>query len=238
MKLKDLFYASPKSTDKWSRYFDVYQRYLEKYEGKNITFVEVGVQNGGSMEMWSKFFGSESKLYGIDISSDCLKLKYDNPNVHIVIGDQEKPEFWDKTLPLIGPIDVFIDDGGHTMRQQIVTFEKVWSQIKRNGVYICEDTHTSYFDHRFEQYWGGAYKRESTFLEYAKDFVDILHLKKTDQYIHLLGQDVSNIIKENKNLSSKEFAHDLSSIHFYDSMVVIEKDEIVPMERIVHAGVI
>lgn len=184
--------------------------------------------------MWSKFFGSESKLYGIDVDIHCANLKYDNPNVNIIIGDQESSVFWDKILPSIGPIDVFIDDGGHTMRQQIVTFEKVWSQIKRNGVFICEDTHTSYFN----DYWGGGYKKQSTFLEYTKDFVDILHLKKTDQYIHLLGQDVSNIIKENKNLSSKEFAHDLSSIHFYDSMVVIEKDEIVPMERIVHAGVI
>ena len=234
MKLKDLFDSSPKSTDKWSRYFDVYQRYLEKYEGKNITFIEVGVQNGGSMEMWSKFFGPESKLYGIDISNDCLKLKYDNPNVKILVGDQENPDFWDEILPSIGPIDVFVDDGGHTMSQQIVTFEKVWSKIKRNGVYICEDTHTSYFD----DYWGGKYKKEDTFIEYAKDFVDILNLKKTDQYIHLLGQNISNVIKTEENLVKKEFAHDLSSIHFYDSMVVIEKDEIVPMERIVHYGVI
>lgn len=233
MKLKDLFDASPKITDKWSRYFDVYQRYLEKYEGKNITFVEVGVQNGGSLEMWSKFFGPESKLYGIDISESCLNLKYDNPNIKIIIGDQENPEFWDKTLPAIGPIDVFIDDGGHTMGQQIVTLEKVWTQIKRNGVFICEDTHTSYFN-----IWGGGYKKHNSFLEYTKDFVDILHLKNTEQYNILLGSDISSIIKNNTNLSKKEFAHDLSSIHFYDSMVVIEKDEIVPMERIVHMGVI
>lgn len=233
MKLKDLFDASPKSTDKWARYFDVYQRYLEKYEGKNITFIEVGVQNGGSMEMWSKFFGPESKLYGIDIDPKCANLQYDNPNINIIIGDQESKEFWNNLLPSIGPIDVFIDDGGHTMGQQIVTFEKVWSQIKRNGVYICEDTHTSYF-----QNFNSSYKASNSFIEYAKDFVDILHLKNTDQYSFLINQDISSIIKTNEKLAKKEFAHDLSSIHFYDSMVVIEKDEIVPMERIVHKGII
>jgi hypothetical protein len=233
MKLKDLFDSSPKSTDKWSRYFDVYQRYLEKYEGKNITFIEVGVQNGGSMEMWSKFFGPESKLYGIDIDPKCAELKYDNPNVNIIIGDQESKEFWDTILPSIGPIDVFIDDGGHFIPQQIVTFEKVWNKIKRNGVYICEDTHTSYF-----QRFNSSYKSQNSFIEYAKDFADILHLKKTDQYNSLIGENISNIIRSNENLVKKEFAHDLSSIHFYDSMIVIEKDEIVPMERIVHAGVI
>jgi len=233
MKLKDLFNSSPKSTDKWSRYFDVYQRYLEKYEGKNITFIEVGVQNGGSMEMWSKFFGPESKLYGIDIDLNCANLQYDNPNINIIIGDQESKEFWNKTLPSIGPIDVFIDDGGHTMGQQIVTFEKVWSQIKKNGVYICEDTHTSYF-----QNFNSSYKSPNSFIEYAKDFADILHLKNTDQYSFLINQDISDVIKTNEKLAKKEFAHDLSSIHFYDSMVVIEKDEIVPMERIVHKGII
>ena len=233
MKLKDLFDSSPKSTDKWSRYFDVYQRYLEKYEGKNITFIEVGVQNGGSMEMWSKFFGPESKLYGIDIDPKCAELKYDNPNVNIIIGDQESKEFWDTILPSIGPIDVFIDDGGHFIPQQIVTFEKVWNKIKKNGVYICEDTHTSYF-----QRFNSSYKSQNSFIEYAKDFADILHLKKTDQYNSLIGENISNIIRSNENLVKKEFAHDLSSIHFYDSMIVIEKDEIVPMERIVHAGVI
>jgi 23S rRNA U2552 (ribose-2'-O)-methylase RlmE/FtsJ len=233
MKLKDLFDSSPKSTDKWSRYFDVYQRYLEKYEGKNITFIEVGVQNGGSMEMWSKFFGPESKLYGIDIDPKCAELKYDNPNVNIIIGDQESKEFWDTILPSIGPIDVFIDDGGHFIPQQIVTFEKVWNKIKKNGVYICEDTHTSYF-----QRFNSSYKSQNSFIEYAKDFADILHLKKTDQYNSRIGENISNIIRSNENLVKKEFAHDLSSIHFYDSMIVIEKDEIVPMERIVHAGVI
>lgn len=233
MKLKDLFYLSPKSTDKWSRYFGVYQRYLEKYEGKNITFIEVGVQNGGSMEMWSKFFGPESKLYGIDIDPKCAELKYDNPNVNIIIGDQESKEFWDTILPSIGPIDVFIDDGGHFIPQQIVTFEKVWNKIKKNGVYICEDTHTSYF-----QRFNSSYKSPNSFIEYAKDFADILHLKKTDQYNSLIGENISNVIQSNENLVKKEFAHDLSSIHFYDSMIVIEKDEIVPMERIVHAGVI
>jgi hypothetical protein len=231
MNLIDLFYESPKFSDKWSRYFDVYQRYLEKYEGKNITFVEVGVQNGGSLEMWSKFFGSESKLCGIDVDPKCLNLKYDNPNVHIILGDQENSSFWDDFLAHLGPIDVFIDDGGHFMKQQINTFEKVWPKIKKNGVYICEDTHTSYFES-----YNAGYKEPSSFIEYSKDFVDILHLTDTKMYEEIIGVNYNHIINSHENLVKKKFAWDLSSIHYYDSMVVIEKNEIVKMERKNNSG--
>jgi hypothetical protein len=229
MKLRDIFDTLPKSSDKWSRYFDVYQRYLEKYEGKEITFVEVGVHKGGSLDMWTKFFGSHSLLCGIDVDRDCLNLKYDNPNVNVILGDQGNPAFWDDFLSQIGPIDVFIDDGGHYMDQQILTFEKVWPKIKKNGVYICEDTHSSYFKH-----FNSSYKDPNSFIEYSKDFVDILHLTDTKMYEEIINVNYDHVINTNENLVKKKFAWDLSSIHFYDSMVVIEKDERVPMERIIH----
>lgn len=224
MKLRNLFYSTPKSSVKWSRYFDVYQRYLEKYEGKNITFIEVGVQDGGSLEMWSKFFGPDSKIYGIDIDPKCADLVYDNPNIKIIIGDQESPEFWDKTLKEIGPIDAIVEDGGHTMQQQIVSFEKVFPVIKFGGVYICEDTHTSYFHTH-----NGGYRNPNTFIEYSKDFIDILHLADTSMYGSVGQSNLNHVINGHKNLVTKKFAYDLSSIHYYDSMVIIEKDERVKM---------
>ena len=225
MNLIDLFYTSTKGSDKWNRYFDVYQRYLEKYEGKNITFVEVGIAEGGSLEMWSKFFGPESKLYGIDINPNCARLEY-SPNVKVIIGDQGDPNFWNNILKDIGPIDAFLDDGGHQMNQQIVTFESVWPSLKTNGVYLCEDTHTSYFEN-----YNSRYKNPDSFIEYSKDFVDILHLKETSIYVN---DGIVNPlpIRYDQRLAPKKFAHDISSVHFYDSMVVFEKNERSDMARI------
>ncbi|MDD2810530.1 hypothetical protein, partial [Rhodoferax sp.] len=37
---------------KWVDYFDVYHRAFDRYRGKPITFLEIGVQNGGDMHMW------------------------------------------------------------------------------------------------------------------------------------------------------------------------------------------
>ena len=56
-----------------------------------------------------------------------------------MIGDQADPEFWERFLSEVPKIDVFIDDGGHTVRQQVRTFESVFAHIERGGVYLCED---------------------------------------------------------------------------------------------------
>jgi hypothetical protein len=51
-------------------------------------------------------------------------------------------------------VDILIDDGGHTMKQQIVTFEVLFDHVKQDGVYLVEDLHPSYWKE-----FGGGYKR-------------------------------------------------------------------------------
>ena len=76
-----------KTTDKWERYIDAYDAVLVPYSQKEITLVEIGIQNGGSLEVWSKFFPNFRKIIGCDINPDCHKLTYDNPNIHVIVGD-------------------------------------------------------------------------------------------------------------------------------------------------------
>ena len=44
-----------------------------------------------------------------------------------------------------GPFDIVIDDGGHTMRQQIRSIETLFPLLADGGVYLVEDCHTSYW---------------------------------------------------------------------------------------------
>src|SRR4051812_8731031 len=37
---------------KWLHYFDIYHRHLERFVGKPVTIVEIGVYSGGSLSMW------------------------------------------------------------------------------------------------------------------------------------------------------------------------------------------
>lgn len=203
-KLEQIFKESKLSSDKWQPYFDVYERHLERFVRTPIHLVEVGVQKGGSLEMWGKYF-NQAKITGIDIDPECSQLQYDNPNIQVAIGDQGSQSFWDGFLSASSPIDVFIDDGGHYMDQQILTFEAVFPKLNMNGIYICEDCHTSYMSHN-----GGGYKVKTSFIEYAKSLVDVMHYDWKQEY-------------DTEWERRTKLAKGLTSVHFYDSIVVFEK---------------
>jgi hypothetical protein len=187
-------------SDKWTSYFEVYDRYFSKFKDKaSAIFMEVGIMYGGSIQMWRKFFGDSATIYGIDINPNVKNMQL--PANNIFIGDQSNPAFWDDTLLDIPYIDCFLDDGGHTMEQQIVTLKKVWPKISHGGVYICEDLHTSYWNE-----YGGGYKNADSMIEFSKKLIDVINEQHLRNSLDS-GIDVSNI----------------ESVHFYDSMLVIIK---------------
>lgn len=189
-----------KQIRKWQHYFDVYDRYFSAYRGKPIHILEIGVSDGGSLQMWKAYFGPQAKIYGVDIDPACKALE--EPGIEIFIGSQTDKEFLRKIKSSIPQLDILIDDGGHTMRQQIVTFEELFGHVKADGVYLIEDLHTSYWAN-----YGGGSKRRGTFIEYSKHFIDQLNAFHTRQ----------------SSLKITDFTRSVDSLHYHDSILVIEK---------------
>ena len=181
---------------KWQHYFDIYDRHFSRFRGTEVRVVEIGVDQGGSLQMWKDYFGQNAKIYGVDINYTCKELEEEN--IEIFIGDQENRGFLESLTVKIPRIDILIDDGGHRMEQQINTFEVLFPHISKNGIYLCEDLHTSYWK-RF----GGGYHKEGTFVEYSKEFIDRIH-----------GWHFRDVTK---------FTESVDSLHYYDSILVIEK---------------
>jgi 23S rRNA U2552 (ribose-2'-O)-methylase RlmE/FtsJ len=98
-------------------YFDIYHSHFNRFRRRRITVVEFGVQNGGSLDMWRHYFGRKARIIGVDIDPNCKALE--RPGTEILIGDQEDRDFLRQLRDHVGPIDVLIEDGGHTMGQQI-----------------------------------------------------------------------------------------------------------------------
>ena len=131
---------------KWDHYFDIYHQHFKKYIGKEVIVLEIGVYSGGSLGMWRKYFGSKSKIIGIDIESSCKS--YESEQIEIVIGDQEDREFWKDFKIKYPSIDIVIDDGGHAANQQINTLIELLPHINPGGIYLCEDIqgeHNSFY---------------------------------------------------------------------------------------------
>ena len=185
---------------KWQHYFEIYDRHLNKFRNKEINILEIGVMHGGSLQMWKDYFGSKAKIYGIDINPECKK--FEEQNINIFIGSQSDRSFLKEIKRQIPPVDILIDDGGHTMEQQITSFEELFEHMTSNGVYLCEDLHTSYWEE-----FGGGYKKPGTFIEYSKIFID---------YINAFHS-------KDDSLKVNSFTESAHSLHYYDSVLVIEK---------------
>ncbi len=186
---------------KWKHYFEIYDRHFSRFRDTDVHIVEFGVSHGGSLQMWKQYFGPNAKLFGIDSNPHCKKLEDDQ--IRIFIGDQDDRKFLKSLAEKIPRIDILIDDGGHTMNQQINTYEALFSCIAKNGVYLCEDLHTSYWPE-----WSGGYKRRGTFVEYSKNFIDYINAWHSAQ---------------TSRLRVTEFTRSVHSLHYYDSVLVIEK---------------
>ena len=87
------FMKSKYSSIKCANYFHIYDELFKKYKNKKITFVEIGIFSGGSLFMWRNYFKAGSKIYGIDLNPDALKLKKYNPNT------RKHEYFIEKKLP-------------------------------------------------------------------------------------------------------------------------------------------
>lgn len=208
----------PHSIDKWASYLNIYDRYFRKFKlagspENKVRILEIGVSHGGSLDLWNEYFGKDNcEIYGIDINPSCALLQKDN--IKILIGDQGDDSFLSYVKSEIPLMDIIIDDGGHYMIQQIKTFDSLFSHVKPGGIFLCEDTHTSYFPG-----YGGGLKNPGTFIEYSKNFID-----KLTAYHYL-----NNV---------EPFTKECLGIYYHDSMVFFEKSPtpILPSARIIRKG--
>jgi hypothetical protein len=124
-----------KVSDKWSSYLDFYDDKLWYLQDSKINLLEIGVQNGGSLETWSRYFWKAEKIIGIDVDPKCADLKFDDSRIQVVIGDA-------KTVELEDTFDIIIDDGSHQASDIIANWNHWWPKLNDGGVYVVEDFHT------------------------------------------------------------------------------------------------
>lgn len=181
---------------KWQQYFPVYEKHFSRFVYRPCVFWEIGCGQGGSLQMWRRYFGPHVQIVGIDIRPECSEFADDQ--VAVRIGDQRDQAFLSETLREFGQPDIVLDDGSHKMADVIDTFKYVYPRMDRNGVYMVEDMHTAYWPQ-----FGGGLGKKGTFVELCKGLIDEMNGAYSDQ--------------------RTEFTSSTMSMHFYDSMVVFER---------------
>jgi hypothetical protein len=205
-----------KVSDKWSLYLDVYERVLASWQDRPVTLVEVGIQNGGSLEIWPKYFVNGTAFIGCDVDPKCASLAYDDARVSVIVAGINSEAASQKILTRAQSWDIFIDDGSHTSSDIIKTFCNYFRFLKLGGLYIVEDLHCSYWPR-----YGGGIVCASSSMNFFKLICDMLnheHWKNEIAVESLLATFLPGPGRPNYSLFSEIF-----SITFMNSMCIIEK---------------
>lgn len=161
---------SGKASDKWSLYLSEYDRLFQDYCNKSVRLLEIGIQNGGSLEIWSEYFKHAESLVGCDINPDCANLRYDDPRIHVVVGDANAADISQQVFKHSAEFDIIIDDGSHRSSDIIKSFALYFPKLVDGGLFIAEDLHCSYW----EEFEGGLFDPYSS-MNFFKHFADIIN---------------------------------------------------------------
>ncbi len=166
-KLTDL--ADKYGTDKSSAHYytEVYEYFFLPIKDKARKICEIGIWEGASLKMLRDYF-PRACIYGIDIN-DASSLNSDR--IRTFIADQANRTQLKSFIDTYGEdFDIIIDDAGHTMEQQQVSFGCLFKYVKPGGYYIIEEMHTSLYSHLGAEY-GAEKNEENTTLFMINNFI-------------------------------------------------------------------
>ena len=184
--------------------FDIYDRYFSSFRETDVGILEIGIASGGGLQMWKNYFGKYSQIYGIDIRPAAM---FEENQIKCYLGDQADQEFLDRVIKDIPKLDIVVDDGGHSMKEQINSFIKIFPHLIPGGLYLVEDLVTSY--HPAGKY--GNENKDDTFIAIIKNLVDEINRELVSEE---LAGDVGPGYPQ---------AKETASLHVYPGMVIIEK---------------
>lgn len=132
---------------------DQYESMFASIKDKPITFLEVGVAHGDSLQ-WARDFFPNATIYGMDIYvphhiPDNVTVTEMNQN------DTEGLKWFGKNK---GPFDIIIDDASHAYKETVNTFNVLYPHLKPDGIYIIED-------------WGAGYLKGNDHCKGVETFV-------------------------------------------------------------------
>jgi cephalosporin hydroxylase len=227
-----------KVSHKWTHYFYVYDRLFTEFldKGAPVTLLEIGVQNGGSLEIWKKYFPPDSQIHGLDINEKCSELKF-GENIYFHLGSAADLEFinanfQDKTF------DIIIDDGSHICNDVINAFRYLFPKLKDGGLYVVEDMQNSYWNE-----CGGGLRAKHSSVEYFKTIIDELNYDWVRPiqsnklfnmvYYRLFNKTLQEAVKKwydrsvksgNVYKDSESDIHEtVSEVRFFDSVCAVKK---------------
>ena len=197
-------------SDKWGKHYytEHYHTHFRKFKFKKIKLFEIGVggyhypnSGGNSLRMWKRYFPL-GRIFSIDIYDKSL---VEENRIKIYTCSQVDEIMLDKIILEIGAPDIIIDDGSHMNEHVIKTFEILFPKLKNGGIYVIEDTQTSYW----KDYGGDSenLQNSATMMNFFKKLTDGIN---HEEFV-------------NENYTPDYYDKNITSIQFYHNLIFVFK---------------
>ena len=155
----------------------------------------------------------------MDIEPKSIQYEDLKNDIHIEIGSQYDGDFLKSVGEKYQEFDMILDDGSHLNHHVIFTFKEMFKYVKPQGIYVVEDTCTSYW----EDYGGGIDNPDSS-MNYFKKLADdvnfrgVLNMNKSN--VHARREDwLTNLSHD----VQPDCITDIESINFLNGIIIITK---------------
>jgi len=214
-----------KVSDKWQSYLPSYDRLFAPLRDKPVSLLEIGIQNGGSLETWCHYFAQGQRFVGCDVNPKCTALHFDDLRVSVVVGNANGQDAFNAIRAICPVFDIVIDDGSHISSDILLSFVNYFPLLKPGGVFVVEDTHTLYMDG-----FGGGLLNDFSAYAFFKKLVDVINFQfwKDDLSINNYLRTFFPLVNTPGFITEGW----VDQIEFRNSMIVIRKAVIPTHEKL------
>lgn len=211
---------SGKISDKWSSNLAAYENIFSEMREKPIRILEIGVQNGGSLEIWAKYFKNATAIVGCDINEKCHDLLFEDDRISVIIGDATTNSVKGQVTDLCSEFDIIIDDGSHMSGDIIRTFSLYFPILAKDGIFIVEDLYCSYW----EQFNGGI-EYPSSSLSFFRRLTDYLNREHWGVEVPV-KEMLTHFIERWNIIIDPDSLKQITQVRFFNSMALVYKGDI------------
>ena len=168
-----------------------YEKYFEKYRSKkNLKILEIGSQFGSSAAALYFYF-QNPKIITSDINPFAMKVY--SKNIRKIYIDTQSEKIVENFVKYLNcEFDIIIDDGSHSVRDQLITLKFFYPLLKSEGIYVIED-----LDH----YKVSPHLNPDQEANTTVEVLEAIKCGKTINSIYLQKNDFENMIKSIKYIN-------------------------------------
>ena len=193
-------------------YTPFYEKYFSNYKNKSqLKVLEVGSLRGGATASFFYYFNNP-EIFCADINP--FQIEVFSKKIRKLFVDTQSKKSISSLSSFIGEeFDIIIDDGSHNIKDQIVTLNILFKNLKRNGIYVIEDA---------SQYVASKHLNQDNLDYGAKEILFSVIRNDNLKIKYLLQNDEKKLKNEIKNLHTEKGNFTLNKINISE-IIFIEK---------------